>query len=75
MIWYCWQSHTCYVCTGGGQAQPALHATRKPKATMTSPCDTVVIEVEAAGRYEALRTAFPERFLRPARTCCSSASP
>jgi len=62
MIWYCWKSHTCYVCTGGGQVPPALHAARRPPTTMTSPCDTVVIEVEASCRYEALRKAFPDQF-------------
>ena len=61
--WCCWQSHTCYVCTGGGKRKPGLHARLTSKSEMTSPCDTIVVEVQACNRYDALRTAFPGLFL------------
>jgi len=49
----CWQSDTCYVCSGG-TGEPRYHASTKGYQP-TSPCDTTVTVIEAHSRAEALR--------------------
>lgn len=50
--YFCWLSHTCWVCRGG--SNPAyVHVAQK--VTWHSPCDTVPVAIEAANRSEALK--------------------
>ena len=53
MSYVCWESHTCYVCSGG-TGKAVYHASSKGYRP-TSPCDTVAVVVEAPARVEALR--------------------
>ncbi len=53
MLYFVWESHTCFVCSGG-TGIPTYHASSKgPKAT--SPCDSVGEYISADSRRGALK--------------------
>lgn len=52
MKYTCWVSHTCFVCSSVDG--PRYHA-RLAGWEITSPCDTIPIEVEAPNRREAIK--------------------
>lgn len=51
MIWYCWTSNTCWVCSQDGGWN--VHARRKYDG-MISPCDTTPVKIEAPSRRRAI---------------------
>ena len=58
MVFTCWKSHTCYVCSGG-TGIPRFHVSSRGYQP-TSPCDTVGVVIKASNRAGAL-TIFKQR--------------
>lgn len=52
--YYCWLSHTCYVCSGGGKTKPGIHVREKEKYEMVSSCDSTPVVISADSRKQAL---------------------